>query len=118
MADIRLKRIESLLREEISSLILRSEIKDPRVDTMVSVSGVDVSKDLAYAKVRVSGFKERAELESAVEGLNHAAGFVQSQIGRKLKFRNTPKLTFLADHSIEEGFEVNRTIDRHIQQLS
>jgi len=118
MANVRLKRVESLLREEISSLILRNEIKDPRVDSMVSVSGVGVSKDLAYAKVRVSGFKERGELESAVDGLNHAAGFIQARIGRKLKFRTTPRLSFVADHSIEEGFEVNRTIDEQVEELS
>lgn len=111
MPNVRLKRVESLLREEIGSLILRNEIKDPRVDALLSVSGVSVSKDLAYAKVRVSGFKERQELESAVEGLNHAAGFIQSRIGRKLKFRTTPRLTFLVDHSIEEGFQVNRAIE-------
>ena len=118
MPNVRLKRVESLLREEISSLILRNEIKDPRVDSMVSVSGVSVSKDLEYAKVRVSGFKERGELESAVDGLNHAAGFIQSKLGRKLKFKSTPHLTFVADHSIEEGFEVNRTIDRSVGQYS
>ncbi|MFP4113220.1 MAG: 30S ribosome-binding factor RbfA [Spirochaetota bacterium] len=118
MANVRLRRVESLLREEISSLILRNEIKDPRVDSMVSVSGVSVSKDLAYAKVRVSGFKERNELESAVHGLNHAAGFIQQRIGRKLKFRETPKLTFVTDHSIEDGFEINRTIDTSVSQPS
>ena len=112
MANVRLRRVESLIREEISSLILRNEIKDPRVDSMVSVSGVNVSKDLEYAKVRVSGFKERDELASAVDGLNHAAGFIQSRIGRKLKFKATPRLTFVADHSIEEGFEVTRSIEQ------
>lgn len=111
MASIRLKRVESLIREEISSLILRNEIKDPRVDSMVSVSGVSISKDLAYAKVRVSGFKEREELESAVEGLNSAAGFIQSRVGKKIKARLTPRLTFFADHSIEEGFHVNTSIE-------
>jgi ribosome-binding factor A len=112
MASIRLKRVESLLREEISSLILRHEIKDPRVDSMLSVTGVEVSKDLAYAKVRVSGFKERQQIEAAVDGLNHAAGFIQGKLGRRLSFKATPVLTFLPDHSIEEGFEVNRTIDQ------
>jgi ribosome-binding factor A len=110
MASVRLRRVESLLREEISSLILRNEVKDPRVDTMISVSGVTVSKDLAYAKVRVSGFTQRGTLEEAVRGLNHAAGFIQQQLGKKLRFRNTPRLTFLADHSIEEGFEVSRSL--------
>lgn len=112
MASIRLRRVESLLREEISSLILRHEIKDPRVDSMLSVTNVEVSKDLAYAKVRVSSFKEQGSLESAVEGLNSAAGFIQSKLGKRLRFKSTPILTFLADHSIQQGFEVNQTIDR------
>ena len=111
MANVRLKRIESLLREEISSLILRNEIKDPRVDTMVSGSGVKVSKDLAYARIRVSGFKERGKLEEAVAGLNSAAGFIQQRLGRRLHARNTPRLTFLPDHSIEEGFQINQSIE-------
>ena len=111
MASVRMKRMESLLREEISSLILRNEIKDPRVDTMVSISGVAVSKDLVYAKVRVSGFKERSQLEEAVHGLNSAAGFIQKRLGRALHVRHTPRLTFFADHSIEESFEVNRSIE-------
>lgn len=118
MANVRLKRVESLLREEISSLILRNEVKDPRVDSMVSISGVGVSKDLEYAKVRVSGFKERDELESAVDGLNSAAGFIQSRIGRKLKLKTTPRLTFVADHSINEGFRVNQTIDESVGHYS
>jgi ribosome-binding factor A len=110
MANVRLQRMESLLREEISSLILRNEIKDPRVDTMVSISGVTVSKDLIYAKVRVSGFKKRAQLEEAVHGLNSAAGFIQRRLGRVLHARHTPRLTFVTDHSIEEGFEMNQSI--------
>ena len=110
MASVRMQRMESLLREEISSLILRSEVKDPRVDSMVSISGVSVSKDLAYAKVRVSGFKEREQLEDAVLGLNNAAGFIQKRLGRNLHVRHTPRLTFLADHSIEEGFAINQSI--------
>lgn len=110
MPEIRVKRMESLLREEISSLILKGEIKDPRVDTMLSVSGVSVSRDLVYAKVRISGFKDREELDKAVEGLNHAAGFIQQRLGRSLHVRHTPRVTFLADHSIEQGFDVNQSL--------
>jgi len=110
MASIREQRMESLLRDHISSLILRNEIKDPRVDTMVSVSGVAVSSDLAYATVRISGFKERSHLDAAVEGLNSASGFIQQKLGKVLHARHTPRLTFVADHSIEDGFSVNRRI--------
>lgn len=110
MADIRTKRMESLLQEQIGLLILRDEIKDPRVDTMVSISAVSVSKDLVYATVRVSGFKDPPALEAAAAGLNDAAGFVQRRLGKSLHVRNTPRLTFVADHSIEQSFEVNRTL--------
>ena len=111
MANQRLLRVESLLREEIGSLILRDAIKDPRVDRMLSISRVADSKDLAHAKVAVSGFKGRDELRDAVNGLNSASGFIQQQLGRKLHFKSTPRLTFVEDHSIEEGFAVNRSLD-------
>jgi len=111
LADVRLRRVESLLREEISSLILRNQVKDPRVDTLATVSSVSVSTDLAYAKVRVSGFMDRPALDAAVDGLNHAAGFIQQQLGRKLRFRHTPRLTFLVDSSIEDGFKTNQRIE-------
>lgn len=112
MANTRLLRVESLLREEIGSLILRDAVKDPRVDRMLSISRVAVSKDLAYAKVAVSGFKGRDELKRAVAGLNSAAGFIQKALGRKLHFKSTPRLTFVEDHSIEEGFEISKSLDR------
>lgn len=110
MGSIRTQRMESLLREHISSLILRNEISDPRVNTMLSVSGISVSKDLVYAKVRISGFTHQNQLEDAVKGLNSAAGFIQQRIGKVLHTKHTPRLTFVADHSIEDGFAVNQSI--------
>lgn len=94
--------------EEIGRLIVEKEIKDPRVSSLLSVSGVSVSKDLAYATVRVSGYVSHKRLEKSVNALNGAAGFVQARLAKKLKFRTTPKLRFVADHSIEQGFEVTR----------
>jgi ribosome-binding factor A len=111
MADFRLKRVESLLREEISSLILTHQIKDPRVDTLATINSVSVSRDLAYAKVRVSGFLSEKSLSATVAGLNHASGFIQKEIGRKLRFRLTPRLTFVVDPSLEEGFRTNQAIE-------
>ena len=110
MNSHRIRRVESLLAEEIGRLIVEKEIKDPRVSTLLSVTGVTVSKDLAYAKVRVSGYLSRKRLDKGVAGLNRAAGFVQARLGKKLSFRTTPRLTFVADHSIEEGFEVDRQL--------
>lgn len=110
MSNYRLRRVESLLGEEIARLIVEREIKDPRVSTLLSVTGVSVSKDLAYAKVRISGYVSHKRLEKAVGALQGASGFVQARLAKKLRFRSTPKLTFVADHSIEEGFDVTRQL--------
>jgi ribosome-binding factor A len=110
MAKYRVERVEQLILEEVSALILREEIKDPRVTSMVLVRGVKVSSDLRHATVRMSGYVTEEELEGAVEGLNHGAGFVQSRLAKHLKLRATPRLRFVADHSIEEGFRVTETL--------
>lgn len=91
---------------------MAEELKDPRITKMIAISGVTVSKDLEYAKVRVSGYMTHKKLEKAVAGLNSAAGFIQGRLAKRLRFRSTPKLTFLVDHSIEEGFEITQKIDQ------
>ncbi len=110
MAKYRVQRVEQLILQEVSELILREEIKDPRVTTMVLVRQVEVSKDLHHATVRVSGYVSEEELNGAVEGLNHGAGFIQGRLGKRLQMRSTPRLRFVADHSIETGFNVTETI--------
>ena len=111
MSDIRLKKVESLLREEISQLIVGQKIKDPRVTPFLTVNLVKVSRDLGFAKIYISSFENEKKLESAVEALNHAAGFIQREVGRKLQTRTTPRLTFIVDTSIRDGFEINRKIE-------
>ena len=110
MAKFRIERVEQLILEELSALILREEIKDPRVTSMALVREVKVSNDLRHATVRISGYLSEEELDGAVEGLNHGAGFIQSRLGKRIKLRSTPRLRFIADHSIEEGFKVTETI--------
>ena len=110
MAKFRLERIESLITGIISEMILREEVRDPRVNSMVAISGVKVTKDLSQAVVLVSGYMQPEQLTAAVAGLNHAAGFLQSRIGKQLKLRLTPRLTFREDHSIKDGFEVIQQI--------
>jgi ribosome-binding factor A len=111
MSSLRLERVERLLQEEIGSLILSQDIKDPRVNEMVVVNAVKVSKDLQYAKVWVAGYLSGRQLNRSVQGLNSAAGFIQSRIAKKLKFRVTPKLTFTVDTSLEQGYRVNAALD-------
>lgn len=106
MPEYRKKRIENLIREHISSMILHKEIKDPRVHTFLSITYIKVSGDLSHAKIGVSSFEDPNTVEKAVAGLNHASGFIQHLLGKRLATRSTPVLSFYRDMAIKEGFEI------------
>jgi len=108
---MRTKRVGNLIRDLVSSLIMKGVVKDPRVNTLITITDVAVSSDLAYAKLYVSSFESDSKVEKAVDALNHAAGFIQRSISKDLKMRVTPKLKFIADTSIRKGFEINEKID-------
>lgn len=129
MDEIRQRKLEDQIREELSNLIIAGEVKDPRIDPFISLTRVEAARDLSFARVFVSNFaaatmvgsdptseaepRRKADdeaLERAVAGLNHAAGFMQSRIAKRLRTRLTPKLRFVADHGIREGFEMNERI--------
>jgi ribosome-binding factor A len=111
MNEIRLRRVESLIRDKVSSLIMMGEVKDPRVDSSITLTRVKAAGDLASARVWVSSFGGEEATRRAVKGLNNAAGFIQSRLGREIHMRNTPRLFFSADNSIRDGLKVNRLID-------
>lgn len=119
MGQYRMERLNVQLREEISKLILQGEIRDPRVTgkkglkenrmdlaPFLSVNRVEVSQDLSYAKVYVSSFASDDMLEKGVAGLNSAAGFIQTTIAKKVRLRKFPKLTFIVDSGMKEGFHM------------
>ncbi len=110
MTNFRMQRIQSAILEEIGRLLVHEEISDPRVSSMVLVREVSVSKDLQHAKVRISGYMSQRKLSKTVEGLNHAAGFIQSKLAGRLKMKSTPRLEFLPDHSIEQGLEITEKL--------
>ena len=110
MDELRRKRVEETLRTEVSALLMRGDIKDPRVDTFLSITRVEVARDGSHAKLYVSTFKEGGALEEGVAGLNNAAGFIQSGISKRLRIRLTPKLVFVPDTGIKEGFEMGEKI--------
>ena len=104
MSEFRLTRLGEQVREEISQMILRQQIKDPRVSTFLSINRVEITSDLSYGKVYVSSFMSHKETLKGVKGLESAAGFIQTKLSKKLRLRQFPKLTFIMDSSIEEGF--------------
>ena len=110
MAEIRLKKVESLLKEEISGLISRRVIKDPRLAPMTTITDVEVSRDLHYAKVFVSLYGDTESRERSVDALNHASGFIHAKLKKSVHLRIIPRLTFLADDSIERGVRLTNKI--------
>ena len=110
MSQLRQKKIESYINAEIGKLISSKKLKDPRVDSLVTVVGVRVSKDLSFARVFISYYGDEKILNDTVEGLNHAAGYIQIIIAKNVRMRNTPKLLFVSDNSIKQGFEITRQI--------
>jgi ribosome-binding factor A len=112
MGGFRLLRLGEQIRGEIADLLLKQKIKDPRVSTFLTINRVEVVADLAYATVYVSSFLPEAQLRKGVEGLQSAAGFIQSSIAKKLRIRQFPRLTFVADLSIKEGFEMVQKLNQ------
>ncbi|MDH7483794.1 MAG: 30S ribosome-binding factor RbfA [Spirochaetales bacterium] len=111
MDQIRLRRLEELIREEISTLITHGEIKDPRVNTFLSVTRVEAAQDGSHAKVWISSLEDAPEaLDHAVEGLTHAAGYIQAVIAKHVRLRLTPVLTFIPDKGIKEGFAITEKL--------
>jgi len=110
MSEFRTERVGQLIQEKIGSLIVEGKIKDPRVNPFLSVSRVKVSRDFSWADVYISTFKPEANLARGVLGLQSAAGFIQSQLTREMRIRQTPRLRFHEDQSIREGFEMIKKI--------
>jgi ribosome-binding factor A len=101
------------LQRELATLI-RDEINDPRIG-MVSVSAVEVSRDLSHAKVYFSTLGAREDAAASLQVLEGAAGFLRHQLGSRLAMRHVPQLHFKPDHSLEEGARLSALIDTAVR---
>jgi len=130
MADMspRVQRVADQIQRELATLI-QLEVKDPRVG-MVSITGVDVSRDLAYAKIFITvlntlsddgevndstlsapGELDKLEIEENLKALKKASGFLRTMLAKRLRIRSVPKLEFHYDGSIERGQQLSSLID-------
>ena len=107
----RIERLNSLLRQEISDIIQR-QVKDPRLGVFVSVTAVDVSSDLKFAKVYVSCMGSENEKVDTLKALTSAAGFIRHELGNRMQARRIPELSFRLDDTIEKADRVLRLIDQ------
>ena len=108
--SIKNTRINSEVQRELSNLILR-EIKDPRISTMTTIVGVEVSPDLKTAKVYVSVLGDEKQVKDTFDGLKSAASFLRSGLAKNINLRNTPELVFIMDQSIEYVVNMSKLID-------
>ena len=109
MASNRIERINEEIQRELSDLLRR--VKDPRVqNTMISITRVEATPDLRYAKVYAS-FLEAEKAPEAMKGLKSAAGYLRRELGRTLQLRYTPELVWALDDSITYGAKMLELIN-------
>lgn len=109
MSSRRAQKVAQAIREVVSMAIL-AELQDPRVRD-VTVTYVEVSGDLRYAKVHVSVMGDEKRQALSLRGLQSAAGFLQSKIAREIELRYTPRLTFLLDQGVKRSIEISRILE-------
>jgi ribosome-binding factor A len=118
MAKNRVVRLNSLLKEVLSEVIHR-EVKNPHVSPLISVSSVDISKDLQHAKVYISVIGTPVEKEATIKALQSAAGFIAVHASKKVVMRYFPDLTFKLDDSVDKYIRIESLLEEiHEEQKS
>ena len=103
-------RINGEVLKELSNII-RSEIKDPRINPMTSVVAVEVAPDLKTCKAYISVLGDEKSQKDTITGLKSAEGYIRRQLARTVNLRNTPEIRFILDQSIESGINMSKLID-------
>lgn len=109
MSKIRISRLEEEIKRELSHII-NNEVKDPRIVGLLSITSVEVTGDLRYAKVFVSNYCSKEEQDQAIKGLEKAKGFIRSELGQKIKARIIPELLFKPDTSMEYAGKISKIL--------
>ena len=110
MANNRIVKIQGEFKRGLSEIFL-TDIKDPRMSSMVSVTRVEITPDLKYAKVYVSIYDEPQRIKDTLEALASAEGYIRARLNDKIKLRRIPNLSFIHDASIEYGIQISKLID-------
>ena len=103
-------RINGEVLKELSNII-RSEIKDPRINPMTSVVAVEVAPDLKTCKAYISVLGDEKSQKDTITGLKSAEGYIRRQLARTVNLRDTPEIRFILDQSIEYGINMSKLID-------
>ena len=105
----RTTRIAEEIKKEISQII-HIDVKDDRISKILSVSRVDITADLKFAKVMISVMDDEKKQILTIDALNHAASFIRTRLSKIMNLRTVPKLTFVVDKNIEYSFEIEKKL--------
>jgi ribosome-binding factor A len=112
VAGHRHERVAEEIRHELSSMIA-GELKDPRIEGLVTITEVRVTPDLKNARVFVSVMGNEAEQKGTIQGLTAAAGYIRHELSERIQLRRAPEIHFVLDHSEEYG----QRIDELLRQM-
>lgn len=108
MANYKTNRMAEDIKRELTAIL--RDLKDPRIDKMLTVVRADLSGDMSVCKVYVSSLGGMEKTNQSVQGLKSASGFIRRELFHRLQMRKSPELTFIADNSIERGAEISRKL--------
>jgi len=107
---VRLDRVRVQLKRELS-IILQEDLKDPRIG-LITITRIDLTGDLRYARIYFSLLGDEKEKISSIEGIESATGYIRRLIGERLKLKYVPELSFKLDRSIEYSMHLEKTFER------
>lgn len=110
MSNVRVHRVAEQIKKEVSQII-QNELKDPRVG-FITVTGVDVTGDLQQATIYISILGNESEKKESLDGLKKAEGYIRREIGKRIRLRKTPEISFSFDGSIEYGNKIERLLSQ------
>ena len=113
MSAARSARIADQIQRELAE-VMRTELRDPRVSSLVTLTGVELSRDQSHAKVFFTVLGAPSDIEDALNGLQRAAGFMRSELAHRLSTRSVPELHFHYDESVERGMRLSKLIDEAV----
>lgn len=111
MSVKRMGRISEEIKRLVSTIV-RSDLKDPRISPMTSITHAEVTRDLSYANIYVSVLGSEEEKINTINALTKASGFIRKEVSHKLKLRHTPEFLFKIDNSIEKGMYMSKLIEK------
>ena len=111
MKKARTGKIAEEIKKEISRILV-FELKDPRIDGLISVTAVEVSGDTKYAKIYISNYGSKSTEEDVLNVFKKASGYFRTEIGKNLKLRQVPELSFHLDHSFEYSEKISNLLKK------